>query len=737
MLTGIQNILETQVNFYSELYKSQIHEQIGNDKFLDSIDRKLNSNINTVLEKEISVKELGEALKKMKINKSPGPDGIVTEFYKFYWQEIGNDLTEVFQNSFKSENLPQSQYLAAIRLVFKKGQRENLKNWRPISLLNTDVKILSKLLSERLKIALPNLIHKDQTGCIQGRYIGENICLIKDIINQCDEDESILLIDQEKAFDRVEFEWLFQVLKTFGFGRNFITWLKIMYKSMKSCIITNGYISKVFPVSRGIRQGDSLSALLYILQSEPLAVYLRKTNRIQGIEIPGYDKIHEIRNKHYVDDTFVCLKNINMTDECLNIFDEFGAVSGSKLNREKTIGLVMNDIKIYDNEINSGVNLTMGPVNVLGIPVGKNMTNDFWDTLIAKIKKKLSMWQHRNLSLCGKVQIIKSLGMSKLLFASNFLSVDDSVIRKVENLFYDNLWDGKKTRVKKEICILPKKLGGISMIDVRLALKVQNIKWIKRLLLAEGDDDWAVIPLRNIRCLDRKFGVELFSLQVNDARNILKTVTLDRAYKEWLDDYQEFMRKSDKKLNDDILWCNKDIKFNGKRLEFAHWAKSGILYVRDVVNNGIINEPYIFERLIHKASFYFDISRLKASIPQNLLMKNYTDQNTFANTSQNIILNTQLTLSDGKICSFNDMTSKDLYNVFLEKNRSEIKSKVYWQYKFTDMNLNFDVWYSCNFTNWLIPRKCLDFNWRFFRRKINTEARLSIMRLSNGFLYNL
>jgi hypothetical protein len=285
MLTGIQNILETQVNFYSELYKSQIHEQIGNDKFLDSIDRKLNSNINTVLEKEISMKELGEALKKMKINKSPGPDGIVTEFYKFYWQEIGNDLTEVFQNSFKSENLPQSQYLAAIRLVFKKGQRENLKNWRPISLLNTDVKILSKLLSERLKIALPNLIHKDQTGCIQGRYIGENICLIKDIINQCDEDESILLIDQEKAFDRVEFEWLFQVLKTFGFGRNFITWLKIMYKSMKSCIITNGYISKVFPVSRGIRQGDSLSALLYILQSEPLAAYLRKTNRIQGIEI--------------------------------------------------------------------------------------------------------------------------------------------------------------------------------------------------------------------------------------------------------------------------------------------------------------------------------------------------------------------------------------------------------------------------------------------------------------------
>jgi hypothetical protein len=422
-----------------------------------------------------------------------------------------------------------------------------------------------------------------------------------------------------------------------------------------------------------------------------------------------------------------------MTDECLNIFDEFGAVSGSKLNREKTIGLVMNDIKIYDNEINSGVNLTMGPVNVLGIPVGKNMANDFWDTLIAKIKKKLSMWQHRNLSLCGKVQIIKSLGMSKLLFASNFLSVDDSVIRKVENLFYDYLWDGKKTRVKKEICILPKKLGGISMIDVRLALKVQNIKWIKRLLLAEEDDDWAVIPLRNIRCLDRKFGVELFSLQVNDARNILKTVTLDRAYKEWLDDYQEFMRKSDKKLNDDILWCNKDIKFNGKPLEFAHWAKSGILYVRDVVNNGIINEPYIFERLIHKASFYFDISRLKASIPQNLLMKNYTDQNTFANTSQNIILNTQLTLSDGKICSFNDMTSKDLYNVFLEKNRCEIKSKVYWQYKFTDMNLNFDVWYSCNFTNWLIPRKCLDFNWRFFHGKINTEARLSKMRLSNGF----
>ena len=173
IVCGLQNILETQVKFYSDLYTAEAIQP--DDTFLKAIDSELTDDQSQNLDRDITMLELTKSLKLMKNNKSPGPDGIVTEFYKFYWKDIGQDLFEVFQNSLNKELLPQSQYLAVIRLIFKKGERENLKNWRPISLLNTDYKILTKLLAERLIEVLPHIIHRDQKGSVKGRNIGKTL----------------------------------------------------------------------------------------------------------------------------------------------------------------------------------------------------------------------------------------------------------------------------------------------------------------------------------------------------------------------------------------------------------------------------------------------------------------------------------------------------------------------------------------------------------------------------------
>ena len=129
-------------------------------------------------------------------NKSPGQDGMCIEFYKIYWPLIKNDFHEVIVNGLEHNQLPYSQYVAVINLPYKKGNRLNIKNWRPISLLNTDFKILSKTLTEGIKIALPEIIHTDQRGCITGRYIGENIRLLEDIINEKSDDSVIMLLNQ-------------------------------------------------------------------------------------------------------------------------------------------------------------------------------------------------------------------------------------------------------------------------------------------------------------------------------------------------------------------------------------------------------------------------------------------------------------------------------------------------------------------------------------------------------------
>lgn len=736
MIHGIKNILKTQVDFYSKLYKSEPIQQEKKAMFLDTFETTLTEQEKIDLDRDISKDEIGQSLKKMKNNKSPGPDGILTEFYKLYWEDLGQDLLEVFENSFYTGRLPKSQYLAMIRLLFKKGERENLKNWRPISLLNSDGKILSKLLSERLKKVLPNIISRDQKGCIKGRLIGENIRLITDIIENCEDDEVILLIDQEKAFDRVEFDWLFAVLQKLDFGSKFLLWLKIIYKEMQSFILTNGYLSETFSVSRGIRQGDSLSALLYILQIEPLSAYIRHTNRIKGINIVGWNGFQEVKNKHYVDDTIICLNHANMTDECLDIIDEFGRVSGSKLNREKTVGLVMNEKVIYDNDINSDIRLTLGPVTVLGIPLGKQIQIDYWESLLEVLRKRLSMWKKRNLSLKGKVHIIKSMGISKLLFSTDHMIMTEEHLAKAENILYEFLWGGKKCKMKKEVCTLPRSMGGIGMLDLRVALKVQKIKWVRRVLQANVLDEWTVFPLKNFACLDRMFDTELFALRVNNSSECMNSINIGQFYYLCINYFQELCRKGRVETDQDIIWCNKALKFNGKTLAFPHWAKSGILYKYDIIKNANLNEQGIYDSLKYKASFYFDIAKLKVSIPKEWY-KEYDLNNSNANIStekvKKLILDMPIEVPEGPIKKFVELTSRDMYNVLLMNKNVFIKSKEYWTSKFENTNIDFTHWFNSLFNCSITPRKCIDFNWRIFHGQVNTEKRLAKMKFSDGF----
>ena len=179
---GTRNVIKTQLDFYTQLYKSESVDQGEATKFINSLEAHLSNDSVQSLESDIELIEMTHALKKMKNNKSPGPDGIAVEFYKLFWKDIGEDLLQVFKHSYATGKLPYSQNLALLRLIFKKGQREDIKSWRPISLLNTDIKILSKLSAQRLKQVLPSIIHTDQKGCVQGHFIGEIIHLIEDIL---------------------------------------------------------------------------------------------------------------------------------------------------------------------------------------------------------------------------------------------------------------------------------------------------------------------------------------------------------------------------------------------------------------------------------------------------------------------------------------------------------------------------------------------------------------------------
>ena len=165
----------------------------------------------------------------MKNNKSPGSDGISTEFYKIFWSEIKSYLSSL-NYSFEIEDLTVMQKQGLISLLPKKNNDlGNLNNWRPLTLLNTDYKIVTKTISNRIKKYISNIIENSQTGFIKGRYIGENIRLIQEMIEKLEEEEQpglLLFADFDKAFDSISHDFMFNCLKCFNFGPDIIKWVK-------------------------------------------------------------------------------------------------------------------------------------------------------------------------------------------------------------------------------------------------------------------------------------------------------------------------------------------------------------------------------------------------------------------------------------------------------------------------------------------------------------------------------
>ena len=199
----------------------------------------------------------------MNNNKSPGSDGLSVEFYKIFWNDIKPFLLNSLNFSLDKNCLTDLQQQSIITLLPKKGNDTlSLNNWRPVSLLNVDYKIASKTVANRIKSLLNNIISNAQTGFLKGRYIGENVRLLEEVINTVNENNNpglIFFSDFNKAFDNLDHAFIFKCLRHFGFSDYIIQWVKLFYNNAKSRITNNGYLSEQFQIKRGVRQGCPLS----------------------------------------------------------------------------------------------------------------------------------------------------------------------------------------------------------------------------------------------------------------------------------------------------------------------------------------------------------------------------------------------------------------------------------------------------------------------------------------------
>ena len=266
-----RQINDALYNFYQTLFKEKL--SISKEciqSFLDKVSLpKLNENQTLKCKGAITECELLKALTSMDNDKSPGNDGITKEFYINFWDAVKEPLCASIQQSFIAVELSTSEKQAIIKLIEKKHRDKRfIKNWRPISHLNADMKLILKVLASHLKSVISSIVNENQVAYVNNRFIsecGRLISHILEITNSLDIEGILMTVDIEKAFDSISHSFLMCVLKKLGFGNDFRKWIQILMKNPESCFINGGKTTLYFKLGRGARQGDPILAYLFIL----------------------------------------------------------------------------------------------------------------------------------------------------------------------------------------------------------------------------------------------------------------------------------------------------------------------------------------------------------------------------------------------------------------------------------------------------------------------------------------
>ena len=616
-------ILEVAKSFYEKLYTSKEVDSQQINEYLNGLQTpKLNPDDKQNLEVIITPNELDEVINNLKMNKSPGLDGLTTEFYKQFWTKLKPHFLEMMNKTFALGELPPSSKKAVLSLIFKKNDRQLMKNYRPLSLMNCDFKIIAFALANRLKPVLHKLINLNQSGYIKGRFIGNSIRIIKDIYEwseNFDKDGAIICCDFEKAFDSLEWNFMYSVLKKINFGENFLKWVNIFYADPTLVIKNNGWLSTTVKIKRGIRQGCPISALIFILCVEIMAIKLRHAENIQGFTFQN----KEFKVTQYADDTTITVRTLDSILEAINIIFEFGSLSGLTLNKDKCEGILLGGLKNTIKDCH-GINFTNKPVKCLGIYIGHDhiKCNELnWLPKLKKLESSIETWKSRNLTIFGKVLIIKSLFISQLVYNMTILEVDDNIIKSLNTLLYNFLWKGTD-RIKRNTMIGQIQDGGISMIDVESKVLSLKASWVKRLLDNECEHIFIINTYLEKMGIDFKYLLKGYFTSIKH----VAMLKIPMFYKMILVAFHKCKAPVNMKCTNIFLsqplWCNINICGGNITLLYKNWAKDGILYVSDCINkdNKMLNEQQLLTKLNNRTNWIAEYMSIRNHV--NIIITN-------------------------------------------------------------------------------------------------------------------
>ncbi len=725
IISDQKEILKEEKRFYEKLLLSEIIDA-DDDTFFQVDAPKLSENEKNELSKAISEQEISKAIRDCPNNKAPGADGFPIEFYKMFWPQLKHILVKLVSECYEEKSLHKTARLGLITLLPKPNKDLLfLKNWRPLTLLNCDYKIMAKIIATRLKKHLLKIIHTDQTGFIKGRYIGENIVKILDLIDYTQENDIpalLVAVDYEKAFDRLEWKIVQKALKYFNFPDYIANWVGIFYNKIESKVVNNGWATDTFYPTRGCRQGCPLSPYLFILVGEILALQIRNNKDIKGIKIGDT----ELKLSQYADDTTLSvLYDANTMTTLMNTFDHFEQISGLKVNYNKTEVLRIGSIRDSNAKLYTTKPLKWsdtGSLSLLGVNISVDkaaLIDTNYTQIIEKIKDKISLWKKRKLTIYGRILIIKTLLFSQLIYRMNVLPfLKESHVKTLREIFIDYLWEGKPPPIAHSTMINDFDKGGARMIDIVCKEKAIKATWAAR-MYNNSNASWAKLAYMQI---NPTLGPIIWKCNISekDADNLpINNTFWKNVLLSWCSyNYKEPLTKSEVKTQ--VLWYNSFLKVGGKLHMLKRAIKAGIIYVKDILhNNGtLLSLEEIHDRYGNCIN-QMQYNSLMSSIPKNW---------------KQLLRNNDSKEKKNKIDAISKMPSICKY-IYLDLINAKSTTPENAQEKWNmSLGINVTDWeniYS-NIYMSTICTKFRDFQFRLLHRTLVTNKKLVIMKLSTN-----
>jgi exonuclease III len=578
-----------EINRHTEEYYQQLlggHIQVsGSRNALNSITAQVDPIYSGELVCSIELEEIERTLKSCTKKKSPGPDGLTYEFYQRNFDVIGRDLQQLF-NKFLTNpgSIPKNFAEGVIILIPKIRGAKSMNEFRPISLLNCDYKLFAKILANRISAKLDTIIGEGQAACMKNRSCVRNVSQLRNFIINASSGQGrrrvrncfgLYSLDLNKAFDRVNHQFLWSCLERFGFPPQMINVLKALYKNATSKVLVNGFLTNNINIKNSVRQGCPLSMVLFVLYIEPLIKSI--DNDLSGVTMGPTT----IKTLAYADDVCYIVRNDEEADLVFGSIQQFCDESGAMLNFNKSQFLRINNCNLGPQKI-----IESAVLKILGCRFTENintMINNNYEALMMSVNFIIHQHSIRNLNLIQKIWFANTFVLSKLWYISQIFPPNNVHIAKLKSAIGNFLWAGHLYRVGRPQLWLPRCRGGLALASIESKMKAL---FLKNLTLEKIDG----IPTQRVDfLLQNRQNLNLTRnmrewMQLTEEFDTTRLVTTKMIYNEMIERSNPKPRIEEKIPQAEWrqIWANCALKHIP-----TEWASAMFLVLNDCVPNGV------------------------------------------------------------------------------------------------------------------------------------------------------